>query len=122
MQHTFHQEVIKMPQQKKYDWNRLYKEFLTSGMTKKEFAEMKNISVHRIYKNFNTIEKRQSKIADQDSIAEKPAFVQVQLQEQHETPKQSELTLEFKDFSIHVNENTDLKFLTKIIRTVLPLC
>lgn len=121
MQHTFHQEVVKMPQKKKYDWNRLHKEFLSSGMTKKEFAEMKNISVYGIYKNFNRIEKSQAKITDCNSSAEEPAFVQVQLQEQ-QIPKQSELALEFKDFSIRVNENTDLKFLTKIIRTVLPLC
>lgn len=111
-----------MPQQKKYDWNRLYDEFLSGGMTRSDFAKVNKISVNMIYKNFKTIEKRKAVSNDMNSVTEEPDFVKVRLEDKDEIHKHTELTLEFKDFSIHVCENTDLNFLSEIIKKVLPLC
>lgn len=112
-----------MQQQKKYNWDRLYEEYQSSGMKKCDFAEMKNISVNMIYKNFNKIEKRNPQPKELSSIAEEPtSFVELQLQERLLPQKQSSLALEFKHFTVHVDENTNLSFLSKVIRTVVPLC
>lgn len=112
-----------MPQSKKKDWNRLYTEYQSSGLAKKAFAEMNNLSVNMTYKKFLEIEKQTSEIYHCTSSTDgQPSFIQVQLQEKAELSKLSEITLDFHSFSIRVDHNTDLDFLAQIIRKVVPLC
>lgn len=113
-----------MPQFRKHNWDQLYKEYQSSGLTKRAFAEMKGISVNMTYKKLLQIERQTTTISNREilSVEEPPAFVQVQLPEKTDVSKRSELTLEFESFSIRIDSNTDLEFLSRVIRKVMPLC
>lgn len=112
-----------MAHQRRDDWDRLYAEYQSSGLSKAAFSRKKGISENTVYTRFLKIERRIRETQKQVSAEVNSAlFAEVQLEENPHPAKPSTLRLDFKQFSITVDENTDSTLLANTIRTVLSVC
>lgn len=112
-----------MAQQTKYDWDKLYDEFKSSGLTKVDFCKQKKIPEGTLYKGFIRVEKQRNgeKTLSTTSV-EAPVFAKVKLMTDEISEKQTPIMLQFSNFSIYVDESTDLNLLSKIVQAISDKC
>lgn len=115
--------VNNMSQSEKINWNTLYAEYRSGGLSKIDFSRNKGISKDLVYKHFRIIERSLQNIADAAAEPESESqFALVRIASAEKPQKKATLTLRFEKFSIDVDENTDTDFLCDIIRSLVSLC
>lgn len=119
-----------MKKKKSYDWNKLYAEYITSGLTINAFATSRGIPNTNLYRNFKRIAETNKKTSgsDADDITE---FIPVTLVNDvtcekapdHEHCMQyNPITLTIKDCVITLSNSFDKSVLSDILEVIRVSC